>query len=265
MVANLTRRISMHRKKASFVVSVLTVATVCFSLQLSRAADGTEYSLAINPEMPVLGQEMVVSLVGGNGQPEVGPIRWTLSGSGAPFADAGVKDRDGLEYALTPNGSGSFTVRAEFQTPQGVRIKLSLQLVVGDFTAARGVTSKDTQPQLMYPRNSEPQPQVVPPTMTQTVEPDTWGTTLSIEPAQPRVGQQVTLIYDNGEYSPPNGSAVRWNVSGGTIGALTSSGQYKSVLTFVPESRGPFVVRAEMYCPVGNLLGRITQQFVAEP
>lgn len=218
-----------------------------------------EYSLTLASGMPSPGQEVVVALVGGSGQPGVGPVRWSLSGSGAPFRGAGVRDQSGLEYAFTPTGPGSYTVQAEFRDPRGTYIASSLQIVISSPAVSQGVTPPAGAPPMLQPQTA------IPLATMPEVQPDTIGASLTMNSPQARVGQPVTFAFDSGGEVPPAGSLVDWEVFGSPATDIVASGRYKGVLTLVPAVQGTFLVKAEMRCPLGNLLGRVTRRVVVVP
>ena len=136
---------------------------------------------------------------------------------------------------------------------------------------------EETVPQNAYPQGGRQQPVPLPQNMLprDAAAPGTesggmggpagiTNMVFDVNPPQPRAGQLVTFTFMfNG--TVPDGSAVRWEISGGETANLAVSGRMKEVCAFVPVSQGAYIVKAEMYCPRGNFLGQITQGFVAVP
>lgn len=198
---------------------------------------GPDFYLTFTPSMPSPGQKVTVSLASsGAGLPAGTGIRWNLSG--APFSDANVNNANGAEYFFTPNGPGSYAIRAElFDSQGGYFGSSSLEIVIGGGFVTREFGGPPTNASEMF---------------------------LGVVPAQPRTGQPVSFTMHFGR-GIPQGGTVRWDVSGGQTANMEVTGVNKEVCSFVPGSQGQYFVRAMLQDARGNLLGEVSLGFIPIP
>ena len=187
--------------------------------------------ITFSPALPQLNQEVVVSLAVKNGLPANSRIAWNVSG--APFANAGVKDQNAGSYAFTPTAPGTFVATGEVSAPDGsLRSISTLELVIASSLPTQGGMGAAAP---------------------------VGDISLDVNPSLPRTGQEATFTLLHGGL--PEKAEVRWEISGGPFDGVKIRGRNKEVCSFVPHGRNAYFVRASVY-DAGFMMAEITLQFI---
>lgn len=230
---------SKSKHPAILVIAILAVFSAVGAV---RSADPSvvrvvepDYHLTFTPALPAPGKEVVAAISSRSGLPAGTSLRWNVSGS--PFANAGVKDGNPLQYAFTPAGPGTYVVNVEMYNAQGSFIGMStLEMSIGGGLPVADMGAGQTPIELY----------------------------ITLSPEQPRIGRDVSLTFVYGT-GIPEGAEVRWEVSGGSMDNPRVSGRSKETYTFVPNNEGPFHVRAMLNNPQGLSMGEISLGFIPMP
>lgn len=228
------------KKLMLFLLSIVAILAASAALCMASASEPQwgpprrqsvepDVFITFAPALPQLNQEVVVSLVVKNGLPANSRIVWNVSG--APFANAGVKDPNVGSYAFTPTAPGTFVVTGDMSSPDGSRSISTLELVIAPSMPAQGMNTAAPVGDI----------------------------SLDVKPSLPRAGQEATFTLLHGGL--PENAEVRWDISGGPFGGVKIQGRNKEVCSFVPTERNAYFVRAGVY-DAGFMMAEITLQFI---